>query len=278
MIRLLKNHDKQIMLEYIRKYPAETTFLYGNVMNFPIENDTSKRRCADYYGYFEDSKSEKSKLKGIIPFYNLGSCIPHYESPDAVVEFAKLLKDRNFEFLLGMKKIIQPLYEYIKPYKKEKEYEDSSYFVLKEFKPYNVSAPNAYFFNADGNNDDVVKFMNSARRLGFKDNLTLEESKKSLLQRGKEEEIIILSVDGKMVATAAVQTGTDEINQIGGVVTMPEERGKGYCKAVVSKLCENIISRGKQSTLMVVNSNTPALKAYQSLGFEYYDDYLFINY
>lgn len=273
MIRILKNEDKQMMLEYIKKYSVETTFLYGNVINFPIENDKSIRRCADYYGYFENDE-----LKGIIPFYNLGSCIPHYESKNAISEFVELLKERNFKFLIGMKKIVQPLYELIVPFKKEKEYKDSSYFMLKNFKPYKLSNANIEFLNADANNIDMLKFMNSARNIGFGDNITLEERKKSLLQRGNEEEVIILSADGKMAATACVQTSTDTLNQIGGVVTIPEERGKGYCKAVVSKMCEIIINRGKQATLMVVNSNTPAVKAYKSLGFEYYDDYVFIEY
>jgi uncharacterized protein len=77
---------------------------------------------------------------------------------------------------------------------------------------------------------------------------------------------------------ANIQTYTSKINQIGGVYTLPEYRGKGYCKAIVSELCKRILGRGKMPTLSVKNNNTPAVCAYQSIGFKYYDDYLIVKF
>ncbi len=80
MIRLLEQSDKQIILEYLERNEIETSFLYPNIIEFGVENKKDVRRCANYYGLFYDNI-----LKGILPFYNLGSCIPHYEVNDAAL-------------------------------------------------------------------------------------------------------------------------------------------------------------------------------------------------
>jgi len=255
MIRLLTQADKQIILEYLERNEIETSFLYANIMEFGVENRKDIRRCADYYGFFDDS----GRLKGILPFYNLGSCIPHYESEDAIHLFAGLMKDRNFEFLLGMYKVIKPLFEEVEAYKENESYDESSYFINRNFKPFILDEVN--FVDANGvSSDEVVDFIVDARMNGFNQVVvTREDIRKSLIQRGEEEDFIIAEKDGKMVAQACVQTYTPQISQIGGVYTAEEERGKGYCKAIVSEMCRRIIARGKIPTLSVKKKNIPAL-------------------
>ena len=271
MIRLLIQSDKQMVLEYLERNEIETSFLYANIIEFGVENRQDTRRCADYYGFFEGQM-----LKGILPFYNLGSCIPHYEVNDAIPLFAGLMKERNFEFLLGMHKIIKPLYEEIKVYKEIQSYDESSYFINRGLKPFILDGVN--FIDANGvDSDEVVDFIVGARANGFKQVVTKEDIRKSLAQRGKEEDFIIAEKDGKMVAQACIQTYTRQINQIGSVYTAEEERSKGYCKAIVSEMCRRIFAKGKMPTLSVKKKNIPAVKAYTALGFEPYDDYLIIR-
>ena len=130
MIRLLTQSDKEIVMNYIGRNEIETSFLYANVIEFGIDNNPEMRRCGDYYGFFDGEE-----LRGILPFYNLGSCIPHYESVEAVPFFAEIMRKRDFKFLLGMRKDVMPLYEEIKNHKKIAEYSESSYFINKNFKP-----------------------------------------------------------------------------------------------------------------------------------------------
>lgn len=272
MIRLLKQPDKEMVLEYLERNEIETSFLYANVIEFGIDNDQKIRRCADYYGFFDGEI-----LKGILPFYNLGSCIPHFETTDAVPLFAQVMRERNFEFLLGMYKIIKPLYEEIKAYKEVHTYDESSYFINKSLKPFVLDGVS--FITAKGIvNDNIVDFVLESRVKGFNQAVTRDDVKKSLLQRGEEEAYIFLEKDSRIIAQACVQTYTDKINQIGSVYTTEAERGKGYCKAIVSELCKIIINRGKLPTLSVKNRNLPAVKAYSALGFEHYDDYLIVRY
>lgn len=272
MIRLLTQADKKMILEYLERNELETSFLYANVIEFGVDNMRDIRRCADYYGFFYGEA-----LKGILPFYNLGSCIPHYEVDDAVPLFAGLMKKRNFEFLLGMYKVIKPLYEEVKDYKEIQAYNESSYFINRNFKPFILDG--VKFIDANRvSSEDVVDFIAEARTNGFKQVTTREDIRKSLIQRGEEEEFIIAEKDGRMVAEACVQTYTPKINQIGSVYTTDLERGKGYCKAIVSEMCRRIIAKDKVPTLSVKKDNIPAVKAYTALGFEHYDDYLIVRF
>ena len=272
MIRLLTQTDKEEILEYLKRNEVETSFLYANVIEFGVDNDRDIRRCADYYGFFDGEI-----LKGILPFYNLGSCIPHFEAIEAVPLFAEVMKERNFEFLLGMQSIIKPLYEQTKAYKEVLTYDESSYFTNRTLKPFILDGVN--FIIARGVvSDNIVDFVLESRVKGFNQNATREDTKKSLLQRGEEEDYIFLEKDNRIVAQACVQTYTPKINQVGAVYTTEEERGKGYCKAIVSELCRRIIDKGKMPTLSVKKKNLPAVKAYTALGFKHYDDYLIVRY
>ena len=270
MIRLLTQADKEEILKYLARNEIETSFIYANIIEFGVENNRDIRRCADYYGFFD-----KEILKGILPFYNLGSCIPHFEADEAVPLFSEIMKERNFEFLMGMQKVIKPLYEEIKAYKENLTYDESSYFINKNFKPFILDGVN--FVNAS-ERDKVVDFVLESRVKGFNQVAEREDVKKSISQRGIEEVFIFLEKDGKTVAQACVQAYTPKINQIGSVYTTEVERGKGYCKAITSELCSRIIANGKLPTLTVKKKNLPAIKAYTALGFEHYDDYLIIKY
>lgn len=272
MIRLLTQADKGMVLEYLARNEIETSFLYANVIEFGMDNNPDIRRCGDYYGYFEGKA-----LKGILPLYNLGSCIPHYELDAAVPLFADIMKERYFEFLLGMQKHIKPLYDAIKDYKEVESFSESSYFVNKNFKP--LTLEGVKFVNANGRfTEEAAAFILQARQKGFGQDTTIEEVKRSLVQRGEEEEFLVMEKYGRMVAQACIQTYTPAISQIGAVYTAEEERGKGYAKAIVSEMCRRIIAKGKIPTLTVKKNNTPAVRAYTALGFAHYDDYLIVRY
>lgn len=271
MIRLLTQSDKKMILEYLERNEIETSFLYANIIEFGVDNKKEIRRCADYYGFFE-----AEELKGILPFYNLGSCIPHYETDAAVPLFVELMRKSNFEFLLGMREIVKPLYDEIEAYKEIQSYDESSYYVNRSFKPFIVDGMN--FIDARGAaSDEVVDFVLDGRVRGFNQIATREDIIKTLIQRGEEEDFIIAEKNGKMVAQAGIQTYTPQISQIGSVYTPEEKRGKGYCKAVVSEICRRIIAKGKIPTLSVKKNNMPAVRAYNALGFEHYDDYLIVR-
>lgn len=272
MIRLLTNADKDMVLEYAEKHHIECTFIIGNVVNIGIENNKELRLSGDYYGYFEEEK-----LQGILPFYNLGSCIPHYENENAINYFAEIMIERDFSFLLGMEKIVKPLYEAIKGTKELRKYGEDSYYVNNNYVPFTLKGVEFKYAN-EIDEDKVINFMIHAYEDGFDMKCDYEEIKKMLNQRIPGDDFIYLIKDNEILAQGCIQTSTSKICQIGGVYTLDTERGKGYCKALISELCKIIISRGKTPTLMVSKKNTPAVKAYNSIGFRHYDDYNIIEF
>jgi uncharacterized protein len=271
LFRQLNEWDRDTIFEYLDRNEEEADFLIGNVLQFGIMNRSSVLRCGDYFGYFEENT-----LKGIIAFYNLGSCILHYESIRAIPYFSQLMAMRRFSMMLGADRLIRPLFEFIRRYKSLREFEECSYCVNSNLNPFKLEG--AEFIDASGDSDiNILNFVRKAYLRGFGAERTLEDTKLLLSQKSEQEEFIILSIDNKLVAQACIQTFTNSTSQIGAVYTLEEERGKGYAKAVVSELCARIIHKEKLPTLIVNKYNTPALNAYKALGFLQRDDYLIIR-
>lgn len=273
MLRLLTDKDKNLVLDYHKRNEIETSFFYSNVMEFGVDNNKDMRRCADYFGWFEDGS-----LRGVIPFYNLGSCIPHYESDEAIPHFIGLMKERSFEFLLGMDRIIKPLFKEFQGQRVVIEYNDSSFYMNRDFKPYTSSGLEFVDPCEVFEDEKVIDFIIHARLKGFHEITDRESVIKMLIQVCPGEDRIIALSAGKPVAYALIQANTATTSQVGAVFTLEEERGRGYCKAVVSELCSRIVSRNKIPTLFVRKNNTPAVKAYNALGFEHIDDYSLIRF
>ncbi len=272
MISLLTQKDTAKVIKYLKNDSIAGAFLMGNVLEFGLDNCKEQRRCGDYYGYFS-----KGDLLGILPFYNMGSCIPLFVDERVIEPFANIMKQRPFEILIGMQKYAKPLYDAISDAKNTVTYQESSYFVNNNFSPFALK--NVTFAKAEEmDKDRVVIFVKDAYWQGFGHNYSVEEIRKFLEQRAREEEFLFLVAEDKIVAQAYIQATTKEINQIGGVFTTAEERGQGYCKAIVSELCQNIIARNKIPSLIVRKDNLSAIRAYASLGFTHFDDYLLIKF
>lgn len=273
MIRLLTENDRLLIFEYLARNEIETSFLYSNIIECGIDNNRDNKRCGDYFGFFRNDV-----LAGIMPFYNMGSCLPHFEDKDAVPFFAQLIKERSFdEYMLGMKRVVGPVFEEIKAYRETIEFNESSYMTNKNFKPFMVEGLEFIDPGERANNDEVIEFLIRVRNKGFHENSNAEEVRKALSFSSPEEDRIIAVKNGKFVSYAKTQAYTNTIGQIGSVYTEEEERGKGYGKAVVSEICRRIIERNRIPTLIVKKNNIPAVKAYTSLGFVNFDDYLLIK-
>ncbi len=272
MISLLTEVDKTKVIKFLERDSIAGACIMGNVIQFGLDNQSEQRRCGDYYGYFS-----KGKLLGLLPFYNMGSCMPLWTDETVIEPFAEIMLQYPFEFLIGMEKTVKPLYDLIAGEKNTLAYQNSSYFVNDKFSPFSLD--NITFAKADElDHDSVIHFVKDAYLQGFGHSYSLEETQQFVSQRAAEEEFLFLIIEGQIVAQAYIQAATSKINQIGGVFTLGEERGKGYCKAILSELCQRIIARGKLPTLIVRNDNFPAIKAYTSLGFTHFDDYLLIKF
>jgi len=78
--------------------------------------------------------------------------------------------------------------------------------------------------------------------------------------------------DGRMVGVVFVQRdGSTNLWEINIVGVLPEHRGKGIARKLLTRALEDLRKRGaKQAALAVIDRNIPAYSLYRSLGFEHY--------
>jgi GNAT superfamily N-acetyltransferase len=76
-----------------------------------------------------------------------------------------------------------------------------------------------------------------------------------------------LCKDGRLVSYAASPEMLEDLAIVRGVFTAPDERGKGYSKAVCSALVRRLLDEGKGVILYVSKDNAAALRVYRSVGF-----------
>ncbi len=111
--------------------------------------------------------------------------------------------------------------------------------------------------------------------LGFADGAELRRNCRDQIARLQLERAqFVLVVSGEPVAYAAFNATLPDIVQLGGVWTPPEQRGRGYGRAVVAGALLTARSVGvRHAVLFTDTSNGPAQAAYRSLGFERVGDY-----
>jgi ribosomal protein S18 acetylase RimI-like enzyme len=98
------------------------------------------------------------------------------------------------------------------------------------------------------------------------------------LARALERQIVVVAEEcGVIVGKASTNARGFGVDQIGGVYTMPERRGRGVARSLVSALLAEIGLSGRRTALFVKPANAPARSLYLGLGFEdtgeYFADY-----
>jgi predicted GNAT family acetyltransferase len=83
----------------------------------------------------------------------------------------------------------------------------------------------------------------------------------------RDELVYIAELDGIPVAKAATNARGFGVDQIGGVYTVPEQRGKGFAGIVVEALLRVVFKEKKAACLFVKKRNRPALALYDRIGF-----------
>lgn len=99
-----------------------------------------------------------------------------------------------------------------------------------------------------------------------------------LLNALRKQYVLALStINQEGQETLIAKAGTNSIGykhvQIGGVFTLPEERGKHYAFYLLTVLLSKIVKMKRIPVLFVKKQNSPASKLYDSLCFEKITDY-----
>ncbi len=101
---------------------------------------------------------------------------------------------------------------------------------------------------------------------------------KSLRVALREQLVYLAELQGVPVAKAATNARGYKVDQVGGVYTVPPERGKGLGKAVVSQLLKTVFSEKQEACLFVKKHNRSAVALYERLGFAPATEYVISYY
>jgi RimJ/RimL family protein N-acetyltransferase len=77
----------------------------------------------------------------------------------------------------------------------------------------------------------------------------------------------LLIMNGKPVAMTAFNAQFDDMVQIGGVYTPPDQRGQGYARRVVAAHLAEARAKGTKTAILFSN-NDAASRAYEAIGFQ----------
>jgi ribosomal protein S18 acetylase RimI-like enzyme len=89
-----------------------------------------------------------------------------------------------------------------------------------------------------------------------------------LLDQLLKRDTFIMVERGRVMAAAQRSAETADHAMLGGVATLPMQRGRGYAAAGVGALCAHLFDKGKRRVcLFYLATNQPAAHLYQRLGF-----------
>jgi len=94
----------------------------------------------------------------------------------------------------------------------------------------------------------------------------------------REQLVAIAEMSGNPVGKAGTNARGYKVDQVGGVYTVPEERGKGIGAAVVSELLDRVFAEKREACLFVKKYNRSAIALYERLGFVPVTDYVISYY
>lgn len=96
-----------------------------------------------------------------------------------------------------------------------------------------------------------------------------EAAARLAFERSLRDQIVLYAVlDGHPVAKAQTNAHAYSFDQLGGVFTLPEYRGRGLATRITAELCRRLRAQGRSACLFVKQRNAAAIAAYHRVGFE----------
>jgi len=212
-------------------------------------------------------------------FYRSGRWFPHFVDPVAIDALAQDALTRRVRWIMGMRRVIDPLLARLAPQPLHISYDEQDYlcyidrasflpFVLPEVRP------------ADQHD---IPSMASLRRdfehEYFEVPLRLIDIDWcfDLAHHYVSSGAFVAERDGGVVAMVAVEARVQGLTYVGAVYTRPAYRRQGLARAVLSALCAEELASASRVALTVRIDNEPALSTYSYLGFRRWDDYRMVR-
>ncbi|MDV3428848.1 MAG: GNAT family N-acetyltransferase [Bacillota bacterium] len=249
MIKKLKEENKRELLEFVNKEKEINLFIIGDIENYGLEAD-----FLDFYGEYENEKLTAVLLR----FYD--SFIVYGEKEFNGKNFSDIILSAKPKMISGEEKSIRQIGKYIELREKRDTYFSSLDNKASLYKgPLLDIVEETKFSEVEQvlvlQNDRIAEFTNT---MPLK---TVMRKYKDGTGRGFH----IKNSSGMIVSSAETGAENKGSAMVLGVCSDPDYRGRGYASAIVSKLCDTLLSEGKSPCLFY--DNPKAGKIYKSLGF-----------
>lgn len=230
-----------------------------------LKHAQNNKDSGHYYGFFIDDK-----LEGLFLFTNNKRLLLHFTSNQVTkkVDLLKAIKVYKPEYMSGPTEMVEQIWKMFERTVFRYKYKKSMYMAMDQKLPvelstiYEIGTPDIDQLRAQRD------FLVQVEKHFGRSHMTINQLLQRVETKAAEGDYLMATEGDKIVAQAFIEEKLNAFWQIGGVYTMPEARGKGIAKAIVSQLAEHIISQGNIPILAVLQDNKAAIRAYEHNGFE----------
>jgi hypothetical protein len=239
--------ESKKLLPYLRKEKDYNVFIIGD-----IENASSEKEYMDVY-----LDGSIDNPKGVLLRYFDYFVIYTDDKTDYKTAAEIIMNHNKPKSLNGKVNVINKMKPYLqKLIKKEESY---SFLVLKELNYYDSDYEiNKVTVDSIGK---VIEFLKTIEEFENIDERFFVSDIKNQTAR-----CYFIEVDNRVVSTASSTAESTVGAIIADVATDKEYRNRGYAKAILSKLCSDLLNEGK--TPYILYDNPYAGKLYKSIGFK----------
>lgn len=251
------NEDKKVILDYIGKDYGKCLYIFIDLCKYGLNNE-------NFNAWIQYDKD--NKIIAVITEYYKGIQIYSKNVDLDAQEISEFILEKNPPIILGIKESIDVLKKYMPEYNEE-------FGTVGQLKKLNYPVnPRAYSAEID-ELEEIVKVIAADEGIGkpygfdslykqFKERKEEKFGRNFVLRDEKTNEII---------CHAGTYAELPELAVIGGVITAPKYRGKGYSKETLSAICQELLNEGKDVfSFYYIPSAT---KMHQGIGFEKVGDW-----
>jgi len=266
MIRELTPQDQPAILDFAYQREKENLFVIGSFefLHHPFETNV-------YLGYFINNE-----LVGLGTYIGLWSDIQiNAQDTEVINALVDELMQRNkpVEVVVAFKRYALQTIKGLQKHGIEPEFINEGTVYLLTRETFHNLSTGAATRATPADVDEIIRLGNRVEGKATETAVSQKERDRIL-----PEYEWALRKEGQIVSKANIHRFSKHYAQIGGVMTHPAHQCQGYARQTVSAVCQHWLDQGKDILLMVKNNNIPAIKVYQSLGFQPIDEFILAEY
>lgn len=258
MLKQASKNDLNSILDFVKKKKNENIYIIADIES--IEYD-----CKDFIVWYSE---DKNKINSVFLKYKNNMIIYSDNEYYEVREIFEIINDNNITRINGFEDSMKPLLPFLKDYYKLTE----SFFCAIDDTKHLIDSKRTEILN-----DQNIEIASQAMNEVVEFEASFDESYQMLNSKLKQNlPTRLLKINNKVVSFASVSTISTYSAMIVAVFTVPNERGKGYAKEVLSSLIKDMKKINKECCL--VYENETAGKLYMSMGFQSLGKWLIFDY